>query len=147
MTKFETRDTEWQVIDIQKNTILGRVSVEIAKIIIGKYNHKMNRADVNTGDNVIVLNVQNLFTHNKKIKYRHTGYTIKSIPLKKKLIDDPVATLTEAVRNMLPKTSKNRLIKKLKVYIGHEHQHTAQKPKTMKFNFGNKNVLRSNNAS
>ena len=70
----------------------------------------------------------------KKIYYRHTGYTggLKEISAKKMLEKKPEEVLRLAVKRMLPKNSLGRRqIKKLKIYAGSEHPHQAQNPETL----------------
>jgi len=70
-----------------------------------------------------------------KIYHHHTGYigSLKSIPLGKLLEDHPTRAIEKAVKGMLPKNRLGRaMFKKLKVFAGPEHAHTAQQPKELK---------------
>lgn len=123
----------WHVIDAD-DVVLGRLAVTAATLLRGK--HKAQFAPhVDTGDFVIVVNASKVaLTGNKrtdKLAYRHSGRPggLKSIPYGELLDTDPRKAVERAVWGMLPKNKLSRqLIKKLKVYAGPEHPHTAQKP-------------------
>lgn len=123
----------WHVIDAD-DVVLGRLAVTAATLLRGK--HKAQFAPhVDTGDFVIVVNASKVaLTGNKrtdKLAYRHSGRPggLKSIPYGELLDKDPRKAVEKAVWGMLPKNKLSRqLIKKLKVYAGPEHPHTAQKP-------------------
>ena len=126
----------WFVVDMD-DKVLGRVATEIARILRGK--HKpIYSPSVDTGDFVIVVNAEKLkLTGNKladKHYYHHTGYPggIRSITAEKLLEKKPEEIIKKAVKGMLPKTKLGRqLIKKLKIYSGGEHPHSAQQPKAL----------------
>ena len=123
----------WHVIDAD-DIVLGRLAVTAATLLRGK--HKAQFAPhVDTGDFVIVVNASKVaLTGNKrtdKLAYRHSGRPggLKSISYGDLLASDPRRAVEKAVWGMLPKNKLSRqLIKKLKVYAGPEHPHTAQKP-------------------
>lgn len=123
----------WHVIDAD-DVVLGRLAVTAATLLRGK--HKAQFAPhVDTGDFVIVVNASKVaLTGNKrtdKLAYRHSGRPggLKSISYGELLDSDPRKAVEKAVWGMLPKNKLSRqLIKKLKVYAGPEHPHTAQKP-------------------
>ena len=123
----------WHVIDAD-DVVLGRLAVTAATLLRGK--HKAQFAPhVDTGDFVIVVNASKVaLTGNKrtdKLAYRHSGRPggLKSISYGELLEKDPRKAVERAVWGMLPKNKLSRqLIKKLKVYAGPEHPHTAQKP-------------------
>ena len=123
----------WHVIDAE-DVILGRLAVTAATLLRGK--HKAQFAPhVDTGDFVVVVNASKVaLTGNKrtdKLAYRHSGRPggLKSISYGEQLESDPRKAVEKAVWGMLPKNKLSRqLIKKLKVYAGPEHPHTAQKP-------------------
>jgi large subunit ribosomal protein L13 len=84
---------------------------------------------------VVVINADKVvLTGNKlenKVYYRHTGYPsgIRTTPIKKLMQEKPEAAIRTAVKGMLPKNTLGRqMLKKLKVYAGAEHPHTAQQP-------------------
>ncbi len=123
----------WHVIDAD-DVVLGRLAVTAATLLRGK--HKAQFAPhIDTGDFVVVVNASKVaLTGNKrtdKLAYRHSGRPggLKSISYGDLLASDPRKAVEKAVWGMLPKNKLSRqLIKKLKVYAGPEHPHTAQKP-------------------
>ncbi len=123
----------WHVIDAE-DVVLGRLAVTAATLLRGK--HKAQFAPhVDTGDFVVVVNASKVaLTGNKrtdKLAYRHSGRPggLKSVSYGELLETDPRKAVERAVWGMLPKNKLSRqLIKKLKVYAGPEHPHTAQKP-------------------
>ena len=109
---------EWVVIDAT-DQVVGRLASKVAKIIRGKYKPTFT-PNQDCGDNVIIINAQNIiFTGKKetdKVYTRYTGYP-------------------GAVKGMLPKGPLGRaLLNNLYVYEGTEHPHTAQKPKAIDIN-------------
>ena len=126
----------WLVIDAE-GAVLGRMSTEIAHILRGK--HKPIWAPhVDVGDHVIVVNASKLsFSQKKgtdKLYHRHTGYPggIRQQTFKEMQAKHPGRALEKAVKGMLPKGPLGyAMIKKLKVYGGAEHPHTAQQPKPL----------------
>ncbi len=129
------RDIErrWYVVDAN-GAVLGRLASEIAKVLRGK--HKPIFAPhADTGDHVIVVNASGVRLtagkEDKKIYYRHSGYPggLREIGYARLLADRPVVAVEKAVRGMLPKNRLGRqMFKKLAVYEGPEHPHSAQKP-------------------
>ena len=123
----------WLVIDAS-DVVLGRLAVTAATLLRGK--HKAQYAPhVDTGDFVVVVNASKIaLTGNKrtdKMAYRHSGRPggLKAVPYGELLDKDPRKAVELAVWGMLPKNKLARqLIKKLKVYSGPEHPHSAQKP-------------------
>jgi len=121
------------VIDAQ-DVVLGRLAVTAATLLRGK--HKAQFAPhVDTGDFVVVVNASKIaLTGAKatdKMAYRHSGRPggLKAVPYGELLDKDPREAVERAVWGMLPKNKLSRqLIKKLKVYAGPEHPHSAQKP-------------------
>ena len=93
---------------------------------------------MDTGDHVIIINAEKVVLTGHKLdqKYyrRHSGYVsgLKEIPYRKMLQNKPELAVYEAVKGMLPHNSLGRkMIKKLRVYRGAEHCHTAQQPETL----------------
>ncbi|PPI88593.1 50S ribosomal protein L13 [Candidatus Pantoea edessiphila] len=113
---------------------LGRLATKIAYLLRGK--HKVEYTPhVDIGDYIIVLNAEKiLLTGNKrsnKIYYRHTGYIggIKKSTFEEMIVRNPERVIKIAVKGMLPKTKLGDVMySKLKVYIGNNHKHVAQKP-------------------
>ena len=120
-----------------KNKTLGRLSTEIATRLRGK--HKpIYTPHVDTGDFIVVINASKItVTGNKmqdKMYYKHTGYigNLKSANLATMMKKSPETVLMKSVRGMLPKTKLgNAMIKKLRIFSGPEHTHTAQSPKPL----------------
>ena len=134
--KPETVKRDWYVIDAE-NKVLGRMATEIARRLRGKHKPEFT-PHVDTGDYIVVINADKVaVTGNKesdKTYYHHTGYPggIKSITLDKQRSQTPERIIEAAVRGMLPKNSLGRaMFRKLKVYAGSEHKHTAQQPKQL----------------
>ncbi len=127
---------EWFVIDAT-DKVLGRVASEVALRLRGK--HKaIYTPHVDTGDFIVVVNAEKLrVTGNKatdKIYYRHSGYPggIHATSFKDMQAKHPGRALEKAVKGMLPKGPLGyAMVKKLKVYAGATHPHTAQAPKAL----------------
>ena len=127
---------DWYVIDATGKT-LGRMATEIARRLRGK--HKaIYTPHVDTGDYIIVVNADKVAVTGKKasdkIYYHHTGYigNLKSMSFEKMQDRAPGRVIELAVKGMLPKNSLGRaMFRKLKVYSGSEHKHSAQQPKPL----------------
>ena len=127
---------EWFVVDATGQT-LGRLATRIAMVLRGK--HKANfTPNVDMGDFVIVLNAGAVRLTgdkaDKKVYIHHTLFPggIKTRLAKDVLATDPERAIREAVWGMMPKGPLGRrVIKKLKIYKGTEHEHTAQKPRVL----------------
>ena len=136
LTKFvktEDADHKWYLVDAE-GQVLGRLASKIAMIIRGK-NKAIFTPNTDTGDFVVVINAGKVRLTGKREQLkdykRHSGYpggqTITSF--KDMMAKKPTFAVENAVKGMLPKTKLgNKLIKKLKVYAGTEHPHTAQRP-------------------
>tara|TARA_B100000676_G_scaffold245794_1_gene248371 strand:+ start:75 stop:509 length:435 start_codon:yes stop_codon:yes gene_type:complete len=124
---------DWILIDAA-DKVLGRLASEIARRLRGK--HKpIYTPHVDTGDYIVVVNVDKLrVTGNKsedKIYYRHSGYPggIYGASFSKMHTRFPGRPLEKAVKGMLPKGPLGyAMLKKLKIYAGSSHPHTAQQP-------------------
>jgi len=129
--RVEDVKREWILIDA-KDKIFGRLISEIATYLRGK--HKPSYTPhVDCGDFVVVINADKVkFSTPKKLGekyYRHTGYFghVKEETVEKLLKNNPEKLFKLATRGMLPKTKLGRkMLKKLKVYAGENHPHTAQ---------------------
>ncbi len=127
---------DWFIVDANGKT-LGRMATEIARRLRGK--HKaIYTPHVDTGDYIVVINAEKLRVSGNKLKdkiyYHHTGFPggIKSITLEKQLDKAPERVIQSAVKGMLPKNILGRaMFRKLKVYAGEAHPHTAQQPKVL----------------
>jgi large subunit ribosomal protein L13 len=124
---------DWILVDA-KDAVLGRLASQIASRLRGK--HKaIYTPHVDTGDFVVVVNVDKLrVTGNKaqaKMYYRHTGYPggIYETNFTKLQQRHPQRVLQKAVKGMLPKGPLGyAMLRKLKVYGGATHPHSAQQP-------------------
>lgn len=135
----ETVQKNWILIDA-KDIVLGRLTSRIAMILRGKHKASFT-PHVDCGDYVVVINAEKVKLTGKKMsdkKYiRHTGYpggqrTETPEDLLKK---DPRRLIERAVKGMLPKNRLGRkLFHNLKVFVGEQHPHEAQKPKTINLN-------------
>ena len=136
MQKKEEVVRNWYVIDAE-GISLGRLAAKVSNVLQGK--HKPTYTPhVDCGDNVIVINAEKVnLTGNKlndKMYYNHSGYTggLRERTAKEMIEKYPVEMIERAVKGMLPKTRLGRqMYKKLFVYAGAEHPHTAQKPEVM----------------
>lgn len=129
----ETVKRDWYVIDAE-NKVLGRLATEIARRLRGKHKPEYT-PHVDTGDYIIVINVEKVhFTGRKeqnKAYYYHTGYPggLKTNTAAKIRESHPERLLQHAVKGMLPKGPLGReMFRKLKIYTGSEHKHSAQQP-------------------
>ena len=128
---------EWWVVDASSMP-LGKLAVIIADKLMGK-SKVTYTPHIDNGDYVVVVNAKNVVvTGNKMVDkkyYRHSGYPggLKELKLEEVLEKDPDRVVREAVKGMLP---KNKLaaerLKRLRVFEGAEHTHTAQAPKEIK---------------
>lgn len=140
-THFAKKDEiehKWYLVDA-KEAILGRLASKVATYLRGK-NKAVFTPNTDTGDFVIVVNAEKVKTTGKKlddkIYYHHSGYPggIKAKPLRERLANEPEKVIADAVWGMLPKNRLGRaMLKKLKVYKGSEHPHTAQKPEILQY--------------
>jgi large subunit ribosomal protein L13 len=126
-------ERKWYVVDA-KNKTLGRLSTEIANLLRGKSKPYFSY-NLDCGDFVVVINSEKIkVTGNKldeKIYYKYSGHPggISSVSLRDLLAKFPERALEYAVYGMLPKNKlRDRMMKKLKIFAGPEHTHTAQKP-------------------
>ena len=127
---------KWFVVDASGKTV-GRLATEVARIISGKNNPAWTPF-LDMGDHVVVINAkQAIFTGSKndqKMYRRHTLYPggLRETSVKEMFEKKPEKVIELAVKGMLPKTKLGRaMVKKLKVYAGSDHRHTAQKPEVL----------------
>lgn len=128
---------EWWLIDAGSMN-LGKLAVVIADKLMGK-SKPTYTPHVDNGDYVVVTNAKNIqVTGNKmtdKMYYRHSGFPggLTELKLEEVIEKDPRVAVEHAVKGMLP---KNKLaaerLKRLRVFDGAEHAHTAQNPKEIK---------------
>lgn len=127
---------EWVLVDAS-NAVLGRLASQIAHRLRGK--HKpIFTPHIDTGDFVVVINAEKLRVTgqkpSQKAYYRHSGYPggIYRTTYEKMQGRFPGRALEIAVKGMLPKGPLGyAMLKKLKVYAGASHPHTAQQPKLL----------------
>jgi large subunit ribosomal protein L13 len=131
-------EKKWYVVDAEGQT-LGRLSSEIAKVLTGK-NKPIYTPHLDTGDYVIVINAEKVKVTGRKMDQklyrRHTGHPggLREVNLKTMLDKKPEEVIKHSVKGMLPKKALgDKLIKKLKVYKGAEHDHASQQPTELKF--------------
>ncbi len=126
----------WIVIDAE-GLVLGRLATEVARILRGK--HKATYAPhMDMGDHVVIVNADKIVVTSdkaeKKVYYRHSGYPggISTQTLGEVMATKPEEVIRKAVRGMIPKTRLGRAqIKKLKIYAGPDHPHSAQQPQVL----------------
>ena len=127
---------DWFVVD-GTDKVLGRLASEVARRLRGKHKPEYT-PHVDTGDYIVVVNADKLrVTGNRALDkkyYRHSGYPggIYERTFTELQNEFPERVLEKAVKGMLPKGPLGyAMIKKLKVYAGAEHPHTAQQPKAL----------------
>ncbi|HEY3072371.1 MAG TPA: 50S ribosomal protein L13 [Candidatus Limnocylindrales bacterium] len=126
----------WYVVDATDQT-LGRLASRIARVLEGK--HKPYYAtNLDSGDHVIVVNAARVaVTRDKresKVYVRHSGYPqgLKEETLGHLLERRPEEVIRRAVKGMLPRTKLGtQQLRKLKIYAGSDHPHTAQRPQPL----------------
>lgn len=140
MASPATIERKWYVVDATGYT-LGRLASEIAKILRGK-NKPTYTPHMDTGDYVIVVNAEKIKVTGKKLEqkiyYNHSDYVggMRETTLKTMLEKKPEKVMELAVKGMLPKGPLGRsMIKKLHVYVGPDHEQSAQKPEVLEFKF------------
>ena len=129
-------ERKWFVVDAEDEH-LGRLAAEIAKILRGK-NKVQYTPHVDVGDFVVVVNAERVVVTGKKAEQRvyrrHSGYPggMKETSYEQMLARKPTEILRKAVYGMMPKTRLARQqFRKLKIYAGPEHPHTAQNPQRL----------------
>ncbi len=129
-------DRRWYVVDADGVTF-GRLCTQVARLLTGK-GKPIYAPHVDTGDFVIVVNAEKIvMTGNKeldKVYYRHSTYPggLKAETAGNLRKRRPHRLIEKGVWGMLPKNRLGRRqLKKLKVYAGPEHRHTAQKPEPL----------------
>jgi len=132
-------ERDWQLVDAEGQT-LGRLATRIADTLRGK-DKPQYTPHVDTGDYVVVVNAEKVAVTGKKLDdkryYRHSGYPggLRSRTLREQLDRRPEEVIRKAVKGMLPRNRLGRAqLRKLKIYAGPEHPHTAQAPKELKIN-------------
>ena len=134
--KAEEVSRDWFVVDAADKT-LGRLASEIAHRLRGKHKAEYT-PHVDTGDYIVVVNAEKIRVTGAKttdkMYHHHTGYPggLKSISFEKLIDKAPERVIQKAVKGMLPRNPLGRaMFKKLKVYAGSEHPHTAPQPQAL----------------
>ena len=129
-------EKKWWLVDAD-GQILGRLATRIADVLRGK-DKPIYTPFFDTGDFVVVINARKIKTtgdkEEQKVYYRHSGYMggLNESTLKETLAKNPERVIKHAVKGMLPKNRLNRkILKKLKIFAGAEHNHSAQKPEVL----------------
>jgi len=134
--KSETVKRDWYLVDATGKT-LGRMCSEIATRLRGK--HKpVYTPHCDTGDYIVVINAEKIHVTGNKLQdkkyHRFTGYigNLKTESLGQALERHPERVIEIGVKGMLPKNPLGRqMYRKLKVYAGADHPHTAQQPQVL----------------
>ena len=129
-------ERQWFVVDAEGKT-LGRLASRIAHILRGK--HKPTYSPhMDLGDHIVVINAEKIRVTGrkaeKKVYYRHTGYPggLRTTTYEDMLNKHPERILRIAVKGMMPNNILGRqMFKKLRVYVGPEHDHAAQQPEAL----------------
>jgi len=131
MAKANEIKKDWIIIDAT-DKVFGRIITEVATILRGK-NKTNYTPHVDCGDNVIIINATKAKFSGTKLEtknyYTHSGYfgSTKTHKMSEMFEQNPEKLYKLATRGMLPKTKLGKvMLKKLKVYAGSEHPHTAQ---------------------
>jgi large subunit ribosomal protein L13 len=134
LAKKETVKRDWVIIDA-KDQVLGRLAVKIANQLRGR-NKPTYTPHVDTGDFVVVINADKIVLTGKKVEQKqymfYSGYVggEKRLSVTQMQERRPAFVVTHAVKGMLPKNRLARkMLTKLKVFAGEEHDHEAQQPK------------------
>jgi len=131
-------ERDWWVVDATGET-LGRLASRIAAVLRGKHKPTFT-PHMDTGDFVIVTNCEKVAVTGDKLNsvryYRHSRHPggLKSRTMREQLQTHPDRVIFEAVKGMMPKTRLGRAqMKKLRIYSGAEHPHSAQMPQSLSF--------------
>ena len=136
VAKPSTISRKWYLVDAADKT-LGRLATEIAIRLRGKHKPEYT-PHIDTGDFIIVINAEKVKVTGKKTTdktyYHHTGFPggLKSTTFDKLIDKKPTFVIEKAVKGMLPRGPLGRdMFRKLKVYTGSEHGHSAQQPEVL----------------
>ncbi len=134
VTKGAELTHDWHVVDAD-GVVLGRLASEVANLLRGK--HKTNYTPyLDNADHIVVVNADKVVLSGRKLEQkvyrRHTGYPggVRERGYAQWMAEQPEEVVRKAVRGMLPKNSLGRaLLRKVRIYRGAAHPHTAQQPK------------------
>lgn len=129
-------ERSWHVVDAE-GLVLGRLATEVANVLRGK--HKaIYTPNLDTGDHVIIVNADKVVLTagkaDRKLVHRHSGYPggLKTETYAQKMARKPAQAVQDTIKGMIPKTRLGRAqLKKLKVYAGPTHPHSAQNPQPL----------------
>lgn len=137
MAKKGEVDQKWLLVDAD-GAILGRLAMKIAPILMGK-TKPIYTPYVDTGDFVVVVNAEKIRLTGKKAQTKEYDYYTrypgghKYVSFEELMAKKPEKVIEMAVERMLPKNAiGKRMLKKLKIYRGGEHEHAAQNPQAIK---------------
>jgi large subunit ribosomal protein L13 len=123
----------WYLVDAD-GKVLGRMASEVAALLRGKWKTR-TCPYLDVGDHVVVINAKKIRLTGRKpetrLYFHHTGWlgSGRTVSLRHRMEQDAAEVVRDAIRGMLPHTPLGRqMIRKLKVYVGSEHPHEAQKP-------------------
>ncbi len=129
----QSANPQWFILDAT-DKILGRLSVEVANVLRGRYKPSYV-PHMRCPDHVIIINAEKIkVTGDKsaqKTYYRHTGYLghLRQITMDKVMEKNPAKVIEMAVKGMLPKNpTRQHTMKQLHVFAGSAHDHAAQQP-------------------
>ena len=136
MANVATIERKWYVVDAENKT-LGRLATVVASVLKGK--HKPTYTPhVDSGDYVVIVNAEKINLTGKKwdqkMYYSHSGYSggLSSTAAKDVMSKFPTRIVEKAVKGMLPHTKLGtQMARKLFVYAGPEHKHSAQQPESL----------------
>ena len=128
-----TIQRDWFVIDAS-DKVLGRLATTVADRLRGKHKPEYT-PNIDTGDYIVIINAEKVRVTGRKFTdkkyYRHSGYPggLKETTFDKMQEKAPEEIIKKAVKGMMPKGPLGReMFRKLKIYAGPEHQHSAQQP-------------------
>ena len=134
--KVEQIERKWFLIDA-KGKHLGRLASQVASILRGK-NKAIYTPHLDTGDHVVIINAKDIVVTGKKAEqktyYHHSGYAggLKAVRFETLFGKNPEKVLRIAIKGMLPKNKLGQaMLKKLRVCVGADHSHKAQKPEVL----------------
>jgi large subunit ribosomal protein L13 len=127
---------DWYLVDASGKT-LGRLASEVARRLRGKHKPEYT-PHVDTGDYIVIVNADKIKVTGKKARdkkyYHHTGFPggIRETDFQTLQGYKPERIVELAVKGMMPRNPLGRdMLRKLKVYAGAEHPHSAQQPRTL----------------
>ncbi|ABM79064.1 50S ribosomal protein L13 [Prochlorococcus marinus str. MIT 1342] len=136
---IDSIERQWFLVDAENQT-LGRLATEVASVLRGK-NKPSFTPHLDTGDFVVVVNADKIRVSgnkaNQKLYRRHSGRPGGMKVETFQALQDrlPERIVEKAIKGMLPHNALGRqLFRKLKVYRGPEHPHSAQRPQTLQLN-------------